>query len=124
MTWGYWLAVAIGGAVGAVGRAFVASQLPVTTGFPLHTFTVNILGSLAIGVVWALLSRLEANMAWSAFLMTGLLGGFTTFSSFSLETLQLAQQGQWLTAGAYVILSVLLCVAAAGLGVSLVRSMG
>lgn len=124
MTWGYWLAVAIGGAVGAVGRAFVASQLLVTTGFPLHTFMVNILGSLAIGVVWALLSRLEANMAWSAFLMTGLLGGFTTFSSFSLETLQLAQQGQWLTAGAYVILSVLLCVAAAGLGVFLVRSMG
>lgn len=124
MTLGYWLAVAFGGAAGAVGRAFVASQLPATTGFPLHTFMVNILGSLAIGVVWALLSRLEANMTWSAFLMTGLLGGFTTFSSFSLETLQLAQQGQWLTAGAYVILSVLLCVAAAGLGVFLVRSMG
>ena len=66
---------------------------------------------------------MDAHVAWSAFLMTGVLGGFTTFSSFSLETVQLAQQGQWMTAGLYIVASVALCVAAAGLGILSVRAL-
>ena len=122
MTAMYWVAVALGGAVGAMGRAFLATQLPSVAGFPLHTFAVNVVGSAVIGVIWALFSRMDAHVAWSAFLMTGVLGGFTTFSSFSLETVQLAQQGQWMTAGLYVVASVSLCVAAAGLGILSVRA--
>ena len=122
MTAMYWVAVALGGAVGAMGRAFLATQLPSVAGFSLHTFAVNVVGSPVIGVIWALFSRMDAHVAWSAFLMTAVLGGFTTFSSFSLETVQLAQQGQWMTAGLYVVASVSLCVAAAGLGILSVRA--
>ena len=122
MTAMYWVAVALGGAVGAMGRAFLATQLPSFAGFPLHTFAVNFVGSAVIGVLWALFSRMDAHVAWSAFLMTGVLGGFTTFSSFSLETVQLAQQGQWMTAGLYVVASVALCIATAGLGILSVRA--
>ena len=122
MTAMYWVAVALGGAVGAMGRAFLATQLPFVAGFPLHTFAVNVVGSAIIGVIWALFSRMDAHVAWSAFLITGVLGGFTTFSGFSLETVELAQQGQWMTAGLYIVASVSLCVAAAGLGIFSVRA--
>ena len=105
-----------------MGRAFLTTQLPSVAGFSLHTFAVNVVGSAVISVIWALFSRLDAHVAWSAFLMTGVLGGFTTFSSFSLETVQLAQQGQWMTAGLYIVASVSFCVAATGLGILSVRA--
>ena len=79
MTAMYWVAVAVGGAVGAMGRAFLATQLPSVAGFPLHTFAVNVVGSAVIGVIWALFSRMDAHVAWSAFLMTVVLGGLRLF---------------------------------------------
>ena len=124
MTTMYWLAVALGGAVGALGRAGIAATLTTGTGFPWHTFAANIIGSVAIGLIWAALSRAEAASLWSAFLITGVLGGFTTFSTFSLDTVLLYEQGAWLTALGYVALSVVSCVVGAGLGIGLIRALG
>ena len=124
MTGMYWFAVAIGGAVGAMGRAGIAAILTTAGGFPWQTFAANTIGSLAIGVVWAALVKAEAPPLWSAFLITGVLGGFTTFSTFSLETVQLFEQGVWQTALGYIALSVLSCVLGAGLGVWVVRALG
>jgi CrcB protein len=120
----YWLTVAMGGAVGAMGRAGIAAMLTTAGGFPWQTFAANTIGSLAIGVVWAALVKAEAPPLWSAFLITGVLGGFTTFSTFSLETVQLFEQGAWQTALGYIALSVLSCVLGAGLGVWVVRALG
>ena len=121
MTPGYWLAVAAGGALGAVGRAGVAATLPSEGAFPLQTYVVNVLGSFVIGLVWAGVSRPDTSVLWSAFIVTGILGGFTTFSTFSLETLQLLEQGAWRTACLYLFLSLLTCVGGAGAGVMLCR---
>jgi CrcB protein len=87
-------------------------------GFPWGTLTVNVVGSLLIGLafVW-FTERSVASPAWRAFMMIGLLGGFTTFSSFSLETLHLLQEGAAIRALGNVLLSVSLCVVACGLGI-------
>ena len=124
MTGMYWLAVAMGGAVGALGRAGIAATLATAGGFPWQTFAANTIGSLAIGVVWAALVKAEAPPLWSAFLITGVLGGFTTFSTFSLEAVQLFEQGAWQTALGYVALSLLSCVSGAALGLWLVKALG
>jgi fluoride exporter len=113
--------VAIGSAVGGVLRfwttAWIARVLP--THLPLGTLLVNVSGSFAIGVVAALfLGRWQASTAtvWPPLLMTGLLGGFTTFSAFSLQTLLLMHQGRWLAATTNVALSLVLCLGAVWLG--------
>ena len=124
MTGMYWLAVAMGGAVGAMGRAAIAAMLTTAGSFPWQTFAANTIGSLAIGVVWAALVKAEAPPLWSAFLITGVLGGFTTFSTFSLETVQLFEQGAWQTALGYVALSLLSCVLGAALGLWVVKALG
>ena len=124
MTTGYWLVVAVGGAIGSMRRAGISVWLPSVGAFPLTTFAVNLLGSFAIGLTWATLARIDASALWSAFVITGVLGGFTTFSSFSLETLQLFEQGAWQTALLYVALSLVTCVLGAGLGVGLVKLVG
>ena len=120
----YWLAVALGGAVGAMGREGIAATVTTGAGFPWQTFAANVIGSVAIGLIWAALERADAAPLWGAFLITGVLGGFTTFSAFSLETLLLYEQGAWQTAIWYVALSVLSCVVGAGLGVGLIRTLG
>ena len=122
MTIGYWLAVAAGGALGAVGRAGVAAALPSVGAFPLQTFAVNVLGSFVIGLVWAGVSRPDVSLLWGAFIVTGVLGGFTTFSTFSLETLQLLEQGEWRTGILYLVLSLVTCVGGAAAGVMLFRA--
>jgi len=116
--------VAIGSAVGGVLRfwttAWAARLLP--THLPLGTILVNVAGSFAIGALAALfIGRWQASAAtmWPPLLMTGLLGGFTTFSAFSLQTLVLVQQGRWMNAATNVVLSVLLCLGAVWLGWSL-----
>ena len=129
-----YLWIALGGALGSVGRfwmsGFMAEQCAATlarlTGqrltevFPWGTLTVNILGSLIIGLAAALTApdgRLflppQVNQQ---FFMLGVMGGFTTFSSFSLQTLNLMRDGQWLMAAANVMLSVLFCMIAVWLG--------
>ena len=94
MTTTYWLAVALGGALGAMGRAGIAATLTTGAGFPWHTFAANLIGSVAIGLIWAALNRGEAAPLWSAFLITGVLGGFTTFSTFSLDTVLLSTKAR------------------------------
>ncbi|MBN8631292.1 MAG: fluoride efflux transporter CrcB [Rhodobacterales bacterium] len=108
--------IALGGAVGSILRYLMVSAI----GAPLGTAAVNVLGSFAIGVLFVLLGSREG---WQFLLITGLLGGFTTFSAFSLDTLKLVQGGQPLQAAAYVLGSVILSLIAVALGVALARSL-
>lgn len=108
--------IALGGAAGSVLRYLMVSAI----GAPLGTAAVNVIGSFAIGVLFVLLGPREG---WQVFLMTGLLGGFTTFSAFSLDTLKLVQSGQTLQAAAYVLGSVALSLSAVALGVAIARSL-
>lgn len=107
--------IALGGAAGSVLRYLMVSAI----GAPLGTAAVNVLGSFTIGVLFVLLGSRES---WQFLLMTGLLGGFTTFSAFSLDTLKLVEAGQPLQAAAYVLGSVALSLIAVALGVAIARS--
>lgn len=103
--------VALGGAVGALGR-YALSLLPVKVSFPVLTLATNLLGAVLIGVLVGILAdHPDTDPKWRLFLVTGVCGGFTTFSTFSLETLTLLDEGRWAAAGAYAGLSVVLCVA-------------
>ena len=104
--------VALGGALGSVLRYLTVSAV----GAPLATLAVNIAGSFAMGVLFILLS---SRMHLSPLLMTGVLGGFTTFSAFSLDALKLWQAGQGGSALAYVAASVILSLIAVALGAAL-----
>jgi len=118
--WLYFL-IALGGALGSTARYFcsgiVANQVGAT--FPWGTLAVNVVGSFAIGF-FATLTGPEGRLFVSGnnrqFFMTGVCGGFTTFSSFSIQTLNLAQDGEWLQAGGNVLLSVVSCLVAVWLG--------
>ncbi len=120
------LQIALGGALGAVLRfATVAvSQRALGAGFPWGTLAVNVLGSFAMGAVFAaLLERGDAGLQrYAPLVMPGLLGGFTTFSAFSLETFLLIERGRALTAAAYVGGSVALGLAALVAGVWAARA--
>ncbi|MBM4239126.1 MAG: CrcB family protein [Gammaproteobacteria bacterium] len=113
-----WIWVALGSAAGGVARYAIARLWPtVPGGWPLATMAVNVVGSFAIGWLSALLaSRAAAGGATETlrvFLMTGVLGGFTTYSAFALETVTLGSSGEMLRAAAYVVVTVVLCLAAA-----------
>ena len=117
------LHVALGGAIGASARYLtgLAALRLMGPGFPWGTLAVNVIGSFVMGgVVVALAHWGGTRMA--PFLMTGVLGGFTTFSAFSLDALTLWERGQLGTAGIYVAASVLLSLLAIGMGVLLTRS--
>lgn len=106
--------IALGGALGSVLRYLMVAAI----GAPWGTAAVNVLGSFAIGVLFILF---DTRAGWQLFLMTGLLGGFTTFSAFSLDTLKLLLAGQTLQAAAYVGVSITLSLIAVALGVALAR---
>lgn len=114
--WWVWAAIAAGSAIGGVARHLLTEWVTraAGAGFPWGTVVVNIAGSIAIGVIAALVS-LGGPGTWSPVtrhaIMTGLLGGFTTFSTFSIQTLALLQQGQLTAATVNVLLSVLLGLA-------------
>ncbi|HEY4040664.1 MAG TPA: fluoride efflux transporter CrcB [Rhodopila sp.] len=114
---GAWVAVAIGGAMGSVARFWLTSVMTGLTGprFPWGTLLINVLGSLVIGVVAGLTlvpGRIGLPPDIRIFLMTGVCGGFTTFSAFSLQTLELMQGGEMIQAFGYAVGSVVLCVVA------------
>ncbi|MBX3749813.1 MAG: fluoride efflux transporter CrcB [Opitutaceae bacterium] len=116
-----YLLIALGGALGSVGRfalsGFVAHHWGET--FPWGTLIVNVLGSFVIGFFATLTSpdgRMLVSSGGRQFFMTGVLGGFTTFASFSLQTLNLARDGEWWQAGGNVAASVGACLVAVWLG--------
>jgi CrcB protein len=118
-----YLWVAIGGAFGSVGRFWIGGLVAAKYGetFPFGTLVINITGSFLIGVFSALTSAEggmdpRSRMVATRLLMTGVCGGYTTFSSFSLQTLQLMQDRQWLYAGGNVVFSVVLCMVGVWLG--------
>ena len=118
------LAIAAGGALGALSRYGLANLVGVLVGrgFPWGTLLVNVLGSLIMGLLFVIVVQNEAvRREWESVLTVGFVGAFTTFSTFSLETLLLLQTGRTLVATAYVAGSVVLCVAACGLGMKLAR---
>ncbi len=118
------LAIAAGGAVGSVLRFWMSTWVHSFAGrsFPYGTLTVNVLGCLAMGFLFVLfLDRLSDNNVLRAGILIGVLGGFTTFSSFSIETFNLIEQGAWLKAVMNMTGSLLLCVGATWLGVILGR---
>ena len=113
--------VTIGSAVGGLLRYGCSGLVARLVGetFPWGTLMVNVVGSLLIGLFVTLTGpdgRLLVGATARQFVTLGILGGFTTFSSFSLQTLTLAQNGQWLGAGANIVLSVVLCLVAVWLG--------
>lgn len=115
--------VALGGALGSVARFWLGAAVMRLTGgdFPWGTVLINILGSFVIGWFAALTAasgRLPASAEWRAFVMTGLCGGFTTFSAFSLQTVELARAGQGAAALANIGLSIAACLAATLLGIA------
>jgi CrcB protein len=113
--------VALGGAIGSVARFLtVTAAARIAPGWPWGTLAVNILGCFAIGVLFVLLAP---RSPLSPLLMTGLLGGFTTFSAFSLDALKLWEAGQIPQALAYVLASVLFSLAAVASGAALARSL-
>lgn len=116
------LQVAIGGALGASGRylANVTLTRAFGAGFPWGTLAVNIVGSFIMGVLVIVLAKKGAN-AYAPLLLTGMLGGFTTFSAFSLDALTLFERGQVATALGYVVGSVILSLGAVILGVFATR---
>ena len=114
------LAIALGGSLGAVLRYGVANGVHGLLGrdFPYGTLVVNVSGSLLMGLLYVLLvERLALSPEWRAALLIGVLGAFTTFSSFSMETFALFEEGARMKALLNVLLSVTLCLAAVWLGV-------
>ncbi len=119
----YLLLVGLGGALGAIFRYLLGSTVHALWegAIPLGTLLVNVIGSFAIGIVFVMLERQLIHPDWRSVLMVGFLGAFTTFSTFSLETINLIEQGLYSHAGAYVLVSTLACVTMAGAGIYLAR---
>lgn len=115
--WVNLLYVAAGGALGASARYLVSVAVHTGNDFPAATLAVNIAGSLAIGLAWGAWAHLPWFQEWGrAFLTIGILGGFTTFSAFSLETLTLLHTDRFTLAVAYVASSLAGCLTAVWLG--------
>jgi fluoride exporter len=123
--WTY-LSVAIGGAFGCCARLGLTQlvALGYHRSFPLATFITNILGSFLMGFLFfETLERLSMTPVLRTAILTGLLGGFTTFSTFSMETLLLAEDGEYVKAGLYILLSIAVGLLAAFCGAYLARSL-
>ena len=120
------LLVAVGSGLGGVLRYLVPCWICAAKGFPWATLTVNVVGSLLIGLLSGALARHGGSSAESirAFAVVGFCGGFTTFSTFSNETFGLIESSQWLSAVAYVSLSILAGLAAVFLGYAISRGVG
>jgi len=109
------LIVFAGGGAGAALR-YLISSIPVKSVFPFTTLLVNLLGAIAIGVVVGLAAEKGLGERWTLFLKTGVCGGFTTFSTFSLEAFGLFEAQYTVLGVVYITLSVLLCLGGIALG--------
>lgn len=120
------VAIAAGGALGALMRFWLSSAVYAAAGrgFPYGTLAVNVLGSFLVGLLYVLmLERLSLGAEWRAFTLVGVLGAFTTFSTFSIETLNLLEQADYLKAFLNVLISVIACIGAAFIGVLIARQL-
>lgn len=119
------LLVGLGGAIGSMARygtgLLIGRLWPM--GFPIATMVVNVIGTVVMGLFIGLMARLLPSWQEEARLLVavGMLGGFTTFSAFSLDTIVLIERGEWLLAGTYVLLSVVLCLIGLYLGLLVTR---
>lgn len=117
-------AIAGGGAIGALMRFWISNSIYALYGrnFPYGTLFVNVMGSLLMGFLFVMLNeRFNLDPVWRAALLIGLLGAFTTFSTFSIETLNLMISGEVSKAAVNIILSVIICIFATWLGVLIGR---
>ena len=104
------LSVALGGAIGAIGR-YLISLIPVKSDYPILTLITNVIGALLIGfIVGVASSRDDSSQNSLLFWKTGVCGGFTTFSTFSLEAFNLLEKKQYLAGGSYMMISVVCCL--------------
>jgi CrcB protein len=113
------LLIALGGAIGSVLRYALGHGIKTVTNtvFPWSTLFINIIGSLLIGILAAVYAKHHQQYNWvEAFGIIGLCGGFTTFSTFSLENIKLMQQGAYLQAFTYIALSIIVCLGSTLLG--------
>ena len=117
------LSVGAGSFIGGIGRYLISLAMKgVSKGFPWATLAVNLSGCLMIGLLWGFLSRnASEGTSWGLFLTVGLCGGFTTFSTFSKETLTMLQAGQTWGFVSYITMSVLAGIALAALGYYIAR---
>lgn len=117
------LAIGTGSFIGGIFRYLIAQaiQQKFFSTFPFGTLTVNVLGCLLIGLIFGLSDRGNMNQEWRLFLATGICGGFTTFSSFSNETISMLRDGQIGYASAYIFFSVLVGLAATLLGIAIIK---
>lgn len=114
--------VGIGSFCGGIARYIIATAMKCTGGtFPWATMTVNIVGCLLIGMLWAISNRFNVSSQLNSLLVVGLCGGFTTFSTFSKESLTLLQSGSYSLFGLYVLGSVVIGILAVALGYILAR---
>ena len=119
-----YLWVALGGALGSVARYWMTNAVALLTGprFPWGTILINVLGSFVIGLFAYLTTpfgRIPVSFDMRAFVIVGICGGFTTYSAFSLQTLELARNGDWLAVAGNIVLSVALCLGAVWAGYAL-----
>jgi fluoride exporter len=115
------LLVGLGGGIGAMLRYLFSSFIKHNT-FPYNTLLINIVGSLLIGIVFGLSEKSNViSNELKLFLATGICGGFTTFSAFSVENMQMLKDGNYVTAGVYIFISVLLCIVAVFAGFKIIN---
>lgn len=117
------LQVAIGGAIGASGRYLtgIAATKIIGHGYPWGTLIVNVVGSFAMGMLVVYLMSKDGGMRMAPLLMTGVLGGFTTFSAFSLDALTIFERGETLSAMIYILATVIFSILAIFIGLFVAR---
>ena len=118
------LLVFVGGGLGSSARYLFQRVIPSEAGllFPWATLLVNIIGCFVIGIIWGLHVKAGINNDAKLFLMTGLCGGFTTFSTFSAENFQLLKSGAYLTAAGYIFASITMCIVATFIGFKIINN--
>ena len=117
-----WLAIALGGVLGALARHGVVLACSACRGLPWGVLAANVSGCFLAGIVFVLTARPGVDPLWRLFLSVGFLGAYTTFSAFSVDTMNLLLAGDTLRAAMNAAANLVLCLAACGLGMGLARA--